>query len=73
VSVARQRIRATHPYAFRSGEWATLCCVVPGPGRDCYLVEFDDGATDFWPVHDLAHGYEFRSPPPCSPCDHAQQ
>jgi len=54
-------IRATHPYGFRSGQWAILRCVVPGPERDCYLVEFDDGVTDFWPVNDPSDPYEFRA------------
>lgn len=54
-------IRATHPYGFRSGQWATLQCVVPGPDRDCYLVEFDDHVTDFWPVEDPSDPYEFRT------------
>ena len=57
-------IRAMHRYAFRSGEWATLkgLASLPvregEPDRDCYLVEFDDGVTDFWPVDDADHGYE---------------
>lgn len=52
-------IRQTHPYGFRSGKWAILRCVVPGPDRDCYLVEFADSVTDFWVVGDPAAGYEF--------------
>lgn len=55
-----QKIRSLHPYSFRSGEWAKLVCVVPGEDRDCYLVEFPDGVTDFWPVVDPANTYEFR-------------
>lgn len=55
------RIRATHRYAFRSGIWADLKGTVADPetGRECYLVEFGDGAADFWPVRDPDAGYEF--------------
>ena len=55
------QIRATHHYGFRSGEWARLVCMVPGPTKDCWLVEFPDGVTDFWPVYDPADPYEFRT------------
>lgn len=54
-------IRTTHPYGFRSGEWAMLRCIIPGPDRDCYLVEFGDKVTDFWAVGDPGAGYEFRT------------
>jgi hypothetical protein len=58
------RIRKTHRYGFRSGQWAVLRGTASLPGfpegdRDCYLVEFDDGVTDFWPVRDVDAGYEF--------------
>lgn len=55
-------IRATHPYAFRSGRWAALVGTVDDPetGCRCYSVLFPDGAADWWPVDDEAHGYEFR-------------
>lgn len=56
-----KEIRGNHPYAFRSGEWAELKGIVPGPDRECYLVEFPDGVTDFWPTHDEAAEYEQRS------------
>lgn len=56
----RSQIRATHPYSFRSGQWARLVSVTSGPGRECYLVEFPDGVTDLWVVADPAAGYEFR-------------
>lgn len=56
------RIRSTHRYGFRTGEWATLrgtaALPVRGEDRPCYLVEFSDGVTDFWPVSDPADGYE---------------
>lgn len=56
-------IRSTHRYAFRNGEWArlrgTAALPVRGEDRPCYLVEFDDGVTDFWPVEDPGNPYEF--------------
>jgi hypothetical protein len=57
-------IRTTHPYGFRSGEWARLVMVVPARGRDCYLVEFPDLVTDLWVVDDAAGRYEFED---CGP------
>jgi hypothetical protein len=55
-----QEIRSTHPAAFRSGQWAKVVAIVPSSERECYLVEFPDGATDFWAVNDPDAGYEFR-------------
>lgn len=54
-------MRATHRYAFRSGEWAALVGTMDAPetGRRCYAVKFPDGATDWWPVDDKDAGYEF--------------
>jgi len=58
---AAQQIRAHHPYAFRSGEWADLLSITKhAKGRDCYAVRFSDGTSDFWPVDDAMAGYEFR-------------
>lgn len=54
-----QLIRHTHQYGFRSGEWATIRAVVPSDDRECYLVEFPDGVTDFWAVVDPDEPYEF--------------
>ena len=56
-----QEIRATHHYGFRSGQWARILSTVPAPnGRDCYLVQFPDGVTDWWLVNDPSDPYEFR-------------
>ena len=58
-------IRAMHPYAFRSGEWARIrgTAMLPvregEPDRACYLVRFSDGVDDFWPVDDVDYQYEF--------------
>ncbi len=53
-------IRHTHRYGFRCGEWAELLTTAPDPeGRDCYVVRFPDGVTDFWVVDDPCEPYEF--------------
>lgn len=54
-----QQIRSNHPYAYRSGVWATVEMVVPARGRDCWLVRFPDDATDLWPCDDPPAAYEF--------------
>ena len=57
-------IRGTHPYTFRSGQWAEILTTAPNPeGSDCYIVRFPDGVTDFWCVEDPAEPYEFAPPP----------
>jgi len=57
------QIRGTHPYQFRSGEWASVCgivSVVPSEGTEerlCWHVGFDDGVYDHWP---MTEQYEFK-------------
>ena len=55
-------IRATHPYGFRSGEWAELVGLNFDhiPLRPCFFVRFPDGVTDYWPVYDKNEPYEFK-------------
>ena len=53
-------VRHTHPSGFRAGEWAAIRAIVPGDDRECYLVEFPDGVTDFWVVNDPDEPYEFQ-------------
>ena len=55
-------IRSTHPYGFRSGQWATYWGTVTTRGRECYFVRFPDGETDQWPIADGQAGYEFAQP-----------
>lgn len=53
-------IRGTHRWCFRSGEWAEILTTAPDPeGKDCYVVRFPDGKTDWWVVDDPLAGYEF--------------
>ncbi|AZV00783.1 hypothetical protein SEA_KIKO_62 [Gordonia phage Kiko] len=55
------RVRGTHPYCYRSGEWATIAGETrrQADGVPLWLVEFADGATDEWVQDDPAAGYEF--------------
>lgn len=57
-------MRATHPAAFRSGEWARIIGVgvigIDGKSRCCFVVEFVDGVNDHWPIEDASMGYEFN-------------
>lgn len=60
MSPVADLIRTLHPDGFRCGEWAVLHGTVTDPerGRDCYLVEFSDGAADFWVTAGPAGQYE---------------
>ena len=56
------QIRTMHHHGFRCGEWAELLTTAPAPDdRDCYVVRFDDGMTDYWVVQDPNGQYEFRT------------
>ncbi len=57
-----RQVRTTHPYGFRSGEWAIFRHELTDPetGRRLYLVEFPDYATDLWVADDPDGQYEFR-------------
>ena len=63
-------IRATHPDAYRSGQWAKVVKTAfkperfgerPQPARPVYEIEFVDGKIDQWPVYDEVAGYEFAA------------
>lgn len=61
------QIRATHPYGFRSGQWAIVIGVVWSNehNRPCYKVIFpEDAVVDFWPLQDTSDSYEFRKNEP---------
>ena len=53
-------IRSSHPYAYRSGQWARIIAVVPALDRDAWLIEWPDKATDVWAINDPAAEYEFQ-------------
>lgn len=54
-------IRQTHPYGYRSGEWAHLFSIQHNEdGQDVWIVEFPDGAMDAWPSWDGDAGYDVR-------------
>jgi hypothetical protein len=61
-------VRGTHPYAFRSGQWAEVIGVGwlprrhgsdPREPRPVFKVRFVDGKEDYWPVYDQVAGHEF--------------
>lgn len=54
-------IRATHPWAYRSGQWALLTgtMIDPASGHACYVFRFPDGDADWLPIDDPLAGYEF--------------
>jgi hypothetical protein len=58
-------IRATHPYGYRSGQWAKITGVEWSLAyqRPVYAVTFVDGITDYWPVTDGNDPYEFSAEP----------
>jgi hypothetical protein len=59
AAATKHQIRTTHRYGYRCGEWADLLTVAPAPDkRDCYVVRFEDGATDYWVVNDIDGRYE---------------
>lgn len=53
-------IRSCHWAAFQSGTWAKILTIAPSEERDCYVIEFPDGRTDYWPVDDPTAEYEFK-------------
>lgn len=60
------RIRGTHRYSFRSGEWAALVgyvMVIPDDSnepRQAFMVRYNDGTVDYIPVSD-ANNYEIAA------------
>ncbi len=70
----RMEIRGTHPYGFRTGEWARVLGVgqmADSEPRESIIVQFPDGEIDTWPVKDPLDPYETRdlpaSPAPTPP------
>jgi hypothetical protein len=48
-----------HGEGFRPGVWGVLRGLDRVHGKDCYLVEFPDGVTAWWPVASQGDWYEF--------------
>lgn len=63
--LAPTQYRGTHPYSFRTGEWAVIMDVVPvgvgeGMSRLCFKVWYpSDGVVDYVPLCDSEH-YETK-------------
>ena len=54
-----------HGEGHRPGEWAVLRGLDRVRGRDCYLVEFPDGVTAWWPLlYDDRYEFAAVSPEP---------
>lgn len=63
--IEKPLIRGIHPYSFRSGEWAIITDMVMVTDvnvakRLNYMVMFDDGKVDYWPVCDNSN-YEIKA------------
>jgi len=63
-----QQIRSFHPWAYKSGEWATVVgvtenCAHENQQRGCFQLEWPDGSTDDWAIEDPVAEYEFRDTP----------
>lgn len=54
------QVRSTHPYSFRSGQWADVVADDEVRGRSCWLVVFVDGVTDLWVRDDPDNVLELR-------------
>jgi hypothetical protein len=67
VAALDAEVRRTHPYGFRSGEWARVLTTVESRGRACWLVRFPDGVTDWWVIEDPDAVYELRGETPNGP------
>ena len=56
------KIRGTHPYSYRSDQWAELLTTAEDPEKGkVYVVRFPDGATDWWVADDPDNHFEFAS------------
>jgi len=68
MEFSNAQIRGTHPYAFRSGEWAELVAIVWFNNRLCYEVAFPNvgsgshplATVDVWSVINSGYDYEVR-------------
>lgn len=55
-------IKSDHPYAYRTGRWATIVDAREGTDRILWMLVWPDGATDSWVVDDPTAEYQFRDP-----------
>jgi hypothetical protein len=54
-----QRIKSDHPYAYRSGQWATIVGATQTDDLILWSLLWPDGERDDWAVDDSAAYYEF--------------
>lgn len=68
MSQTAQIIRSDHPNAYRDellarrhlGEWARILGTTERHGRERYVIEWENGDRDEWPVDDPTDSYELR-------------
>jgi hypothetical protein len=59
MQIVGTKIRGTHHYSYRSGEWALVAGVVfvtPEPGlepRPAYVALYEDGKIDYITLYDI--------------------
>ena len=66
AKVQSVRLRMTHPYGYRCGEWGVvvgLCMVTPQghEPRLCYAVRYEDGFTDYKAVEGMSADFEIEA------------
>lgn len=66
LAEAEQRIgwhiKSDHPYAYKTGQWATIVDAREGTDRNLWMLIWPDGKTDSWVVDDPTADYKFRDP-----------
>ena len=60
------RLRTTHRYGYRTGEWGTVVgvCMVTPEGKEprlCYAVRYDDGFTDYKAIEGMKEDFELEA------------
>lgn len=53
-------ITSNHVDGYRYGRWALLKGLTTLNGKECYIVQFNDGVIDYWPVVDPWDDYRFK-------------
>jgi hypothetical protein len=62
--VSANYVRATHPHAYKSGEWAQIVGERERNRRRVWLLVWPDGKTDEWVIDDPQAAYEFAETQP---------
>ena len=60
------KVKSTHPFAYHSGEWATILEVTglrlanSDEVRPVFVVKYSEGEIDLLPMYDPSNPLEFR-------------